>query len=303
MKSIVYISVACLVFAACNNSQREEQLKTLALKDSLLLEQSKQKDSSIVSYIHSLNDIQGNLEEIKAKEKILTTAKPGEGNSQSGTIVADIKALDELVVKNHREINALEAKLKTMDKQDVELKIMVANLNKEISDKDGEIVELESKLSNSNDSLRYVVHQFNDTMVVVNRQKMEINSMTTEMNSVYYAVGTYKELKTKGVLTKEGRIIGMGGTPELKKDFNSSYFTSASKPDLHTIPLYAKFSKLVTSHPSNSYRVTGDGKNDSFVITDPASFWSDSKYLVIIVTQQNSGKEGSNTASIASPAQ
>ncbi len=300
MKSIVYISVACLVFAACNNSQREEQLKTLALKDSLLLEQTKQKDSSIVSYIHSLNDIQGNLEEIKAKEKILTTSKPGEGDSQSGTIVEDIKALDELIVKNHKEINALEKKLKSMDKQDVELKIMVANLNKEINDQDEQIAELETRLSKSNDSLKYVVHQFNDTMVVVNRQKMEINSMTTEMNSVYYAVGTYKELKTKGVLTKEGRIIGLGGTPELKKDFNSSYFTSASKPELHTIPLYAKFSRLVTSHPSSSYKVTGDGKNDSFTITDPASFWSDSKYLVIIVTQPTGEKENS-TASINSP--
>jgi hypothetical protein len=302
MKSIACISVACLVFAACNNSQREQQLKSLATKDSVLMEQTQQKDSTILSYIHSLNDIQGNLQEIKAQEKILSTNKPGEGSSQSGTIIADIKTLDELIIKNHKEINALENKLKAAGKQDMDLKIMVANLNKELNDQDAEIVELESRLSKSNDTLKLVVHQFNDTMVVVNRQKMEINSMTTEMNSVYYAVGTYKELKTKGVLTKEGRVIGLGGTPELKKDFNTSYFTAASKPELHTIPLYAKFSKLVTSHPSNSYKVTGDGKNDSFIITDPASFWSDSKYLVILVTQP-SGEKDNSMASATTPTQ
>jgi hypothetical protein len=302
MKTTACFLFAFLVFAGCNNSEREQQLKSLAIKDSLLLEQTQQKDSTILSYIHSLNNIQDNLETIKAKEKILSMGKPVEGSSQSGAIVADIKSLDELIVKNHRDMYALEKKLKVADKEDVDLKVMVANLNKELSDQDEEIAELEAKLSKSNDTLNTVIHQFNDTMIVVDRQKMEINSMQNEMNSVYYAVGTYKELKTKGVLTKEGRIIGMGGTPELKKDFNSSYFTSASKPDLHTIPLYAKFSRLVTTHPSNSYKVTGNGKNDSFVITDPASFWSAGKYLVIIVTQP-SGEKDNSTASVTTPSQ
>jgi hypothetical protein len=305
MKSIACILVASLVFAGCNNSQREAQLKALAAKDSTLFEQTQQKDSTIMAYIHSLNDIQDNLNAIKTKEKVISMGKEkGEGTSQSGTIVADIKTLDELIVKNHRELNALEKKLRAATKQDEEIKKMVANLQSDLKDKDTQIADLEVRLAKVNDSIRLIVSQFNDSLVVLGRQKMEITAMKTEINTVYYAVGTYKELKKMGVLTKQGSFAGIGGAPELKQGFNVSYFTSALKPELKAIPLYSKFSKLVTNHPPDSYKVAGNGKTDSFIITDPASFWSTSKYLVILVnTQTSNNKAEVGEASITPPAE
>jgi outer membrane murein-binding lipoprotein Lpp len=288
MKRTAFILMfGTLLFAGCNNSQREAQIRELSAQDSTLLSQTQQKDSSIMAYVHSLNEIEENLNTIKQREHLLSMSKEnGTKDSLAADIVGDIRSLDDLIVKNHREMFDLEKKLKASDKQDMELRRMVTNLSKELSDKDAEIAELESKLSRANDSIKTIVADFRDSIVTINRQKMEINTMRTEMNTVYYTVGTYKELKKVGVLTKEGGVIGIGSTPALKQNFNSTYFTSALMPDLQTIPLYSKFVKLVTNHPSNSYKVVNNGKVDSFVITDPASFWSESKYTVIIVDQE-----------------
>lgn len=292
MKTIACFLVAALVFAGCNNSQREQQLKELTAKDSVLLQQSQQKDSTIMAYISSLNEIQDNLNTIKSKEKIILLSQEPSGKATPGaSIVSDIKSLDALIVRNHREINSLEKRLREGNKQDKALRKLIANLSDELKDKDTEIASLEEKLARANDSIRLVVAQFNDSLNVLGRQKMEISAMQTEINTVYYAVGSYKELKDKGVLIKQGSVIGIGGVPVLKQNFNVSYFTSAMIPELHTIPLYSKFDKLVTNHPADSYKITGNGKTDTFVITDPASFWSESKYLVIIVNSGNTGKK------------
>jgi hypothetical protein len=286
MKITACILFASLVFAGCQNSKQERQIKELSSQDSVLLQKTQEKDSTIMAYIHSLNDIEDNINDIKRKENIISMSGKKEGNnSESGSIVADIKGLDALIVKNHKEIIALEKKLQNTNKRDVEIKRMITNLTAELSDKETQIADLEVKLARANDTIRLIVAQFNDSMIVIGRQRMEITAMKTEINSVYYAFGTYKELKKQGVLTKLGTVMGVGGMPTLKQDFNTSYFTSATMNDLHAIPLYAKFQKLVTNHPTDSYKVTGNGKADYFVITDPALFWSTSKYLVIIVNE------------------
>lgn len=290
MKSVACILFASLVFAGCQNSRQEQQIKELSSRDSVLMEKTQEKDSTIMAYIHSLNDIEDNLNAIKAKENVISMAKEQGNKSQGVTIVADIKSLDELIVKNHKDIIALEHRLRKATKEDAELKKLIDNFKTELTDKEAQVADLEVKLSKSNDSLRLVVAQFNDSLVVLGRQRMEISTMVTHLNTVYYAFGTYKELKKEGVLAREGSVIGIGGVPTLKQGFNTSYFTSAMIPDLHAIPLYARFQRLVTNHPANSYKITGNGKADYFVITDPASFWSTGKYLVIIVNEAGSNK-------------
>jgi hypothetical protein len=52
---------------------------------------------------------------------------------------------------------------------------------------------------------------------------------------------------------------------------------------LSTIPLYAHFSKVVTDQPVAAFKVQGTTKADSLVITNPGTFWSESKYLVVVV--------------------
>lgn len=279
----IFCVVAILVLVSCNNSQQEQQLKALAAKDSILAVQSQKKDSAIISYINAFNDIQDNLDSIKAKEKIVSSKTPGEPLSSNA--VADIKALDKLVIKNKREIYRLEVRLKKANTKDAGLEKMIAKLTKEVSEKDTEIAQLQAKLAAANASLAALTQQFNDSVIVINKQRAEINAMRIEVNTVYYTVGTIKDLKEKGLIDKKGGVLGIGRTAELNPEVNTARFTKGDMVTLHAIPLNGAFQKLITNHPINSYKITGSGKSDTLVITDAASFWSESKYMVATIKQ------------------
>lgn len=280
MKRIFCIA-AVLALASCNSSQQEQQLKALAAKDSILAAQSQKKDSAISSYITAFNEIQDNLDSIKARERILSGR--GTGEPIGSNTVADIKSLDKLIIRNKREINRLESKLKKTGDKNAGLEKMIARLTKEVSEKDAEIAELQSKLANANQALATLTQQFNDSVSIINKQRAEINAMRIEVNTVYYTVGTMKELKAKGLVDKKGGVLGIGRTAELNPELNTSDFTQGDMVVLHAIPLNGKFLKVITSHPDNSYKITGTDKSDSLVITDASSFWSESKYLVVSI--------------------
>jgi hypothetical protein len=281
MNRLVYIPIAAILFAACNDNSKQQvqQLQATSTRDSLLASQVQQKDSVIVSYVKTLDEIQNNIDSIKAKEKILSVA----GNEPPHGIISDIKSLDARIVWENRKIYQLEKRLKKDGQTDMDLQKVIKHLTKELVEKDAQIADLQTKLAESNASLRSLTEQFNDSLVVLHKQRDEINAMRTEVNSIYYAIGTRKELKKHNVITKEGSIIGIGGATELKRDFNNSFFIPGDMTKLHDIPLYSKLSKIITNHPSTSYKITGSNKSDTLHISDPASFWSESKYLVIMV--------------------
>jgi len=271
------------VLSSCsNNDLLVQQYKSLHEHDSLLMLKTTNDDSTISGYIHSMNDIQSNLDNIKSREKILTVQ--GEGENRSGnTAVQDIKAIDNLIIKSNHQIAALRMRMKQMNGKNSELETMVARMTAEVAQQDTQIAVLQNSLARANESYNEVTRQFNDSISVLQNQNARIELMTNTMNTVYYAIGTEKELKNSKVITKSGGFIGIGKNTALTPDNNAGYFTKTDLTKLNIIPLNAKFRKLLTTHPAESYRITGNKTADSLVITDKPAFWSEEKYLVIAV--------------------
>ncbi|HTB31511.1 MAG TPA: hypothetical protein VK808_05770 [Bacteroidia bacterium] len=273
----------CAVLFSCtNNDQLVQQYKQLHERDSALMIKTQADDSTIRGYVSNLNEIQTNLDEIKSREKILSVQSSGETGNKN-TALADIKALDNLILKSNKEIADLNVRLKKMNVKDAGLQKMVASMTAQLSEKDSEIAVIQSNLSKVSASYAQVTQQFNDSITVLQAKSSRIEDMTNKMNTVYYAVGTVKELKDNRVIAKTGGFIGIGKNTELTPDQNTSYFTKTDLTKLSVIPLNAKFKKLLTVHPSESYKITGDKTADSLVITDQSSFWSENKYLVVAV--------------------
>jgi hypothetical protein len=277
LSPIAFAAILC----SCNNSdQLVQQYKSLHEHDSIMALQTAAQDSTIKGYVHYVNEIQSNLDEINAREKIISSE---EENNSSNKAVADIKALDNLIIRSNKEIGALQFKLKKMGKKDAEMEAVVARMTTQLSEKDKEITDLQNNLAGVNTSYTAITKQFNDTLTVLEAKNSRIEDMTNEMHTVYYAVGTVKELKDNKVITKTGGFIGIGKNTELTPDKNTRYFTKTDLTKLDVIPLNAKFKKLLTTHPVESYKITGDKKADSLLITNPTAFWSEDKYLVVAV--------------------
>src|ERR1019366_8195446 len=237
------------------------------------------QDSSIQSFIRGFNEIQDNLDIIKEKEKIVTAAsKDSETRkTKEEQIVADIQTIYDIMNKNKNRLAAMRKKLKDSNKKNDELEKFIARLTTEIEEKDAQITDLKTQLE-----------QLNVEMTNLNITYQEATQQsavkTEKLNTAFYAFGTSKELIKNGVLTKEGGFIGIGKIQKMKEDFNKTYFTKVDISTTNTISLAAKKAKVITTHPSGSYKIEGaDGKAEKLTIINAEDFWSASKYLVIVV--------------------
>lgn len=285
MKKYLLAAVVVSMLFACNNKKEQmeqAQLKSMNAEDSTLNVRTRAQDSTITAYIKSMNDIEDNLDSIKAKAHIMKIGETTEGMDKKGMIITDMKYIGNLMIKNREQLAMMRKRLAESGNKNVELQKMINHLTEELNEKDSEIAGLQSQLAETNANLKSVMQKFDDSMQVIARQ----NATISEQNMIYYAIGTMKELKNKGVIMKEGGVLGVGGTEQLKPNTNIAYFTSADYHTIHALPLYSKFDKIITNHPTGSYKVSGNEQSDSLIITDQKLFWSQSKYLVVVVKQR-----------------
>lgn len=277
--AILAISILGILSNSCGGSEKDVNplADSLSYVNGELSGKLSEKEAALQEFVSSFNEIQDNLNAIKEKEKIISkSSASGDVKSKEQQIQEDIQAIYDLLSKNKSRIASLTAKLKSSNSKIQGLEEMIANLQAQIDSKDNEIADLKSQLESKNIELS------NITMNLENVEAESANK-TEKLNTVYYTFGTKKELIEKGVLTKEGGFIGIGKSTKLKDDFNKEYFTKIDLSKTEYITIGAKTAKLVTNHPSNSYKLVGEKSVERIDIIKPEDFWSNSKYLVIII--------------------
>lgn len=236
-----------------------------------------EKDAAIQELVSSFNEIQENLNTIKEKEKIISkVTSDGDVKSKEDQIKEDIQSIYDLMAKNKDRIGSLSKKLKNSKLKIEGLEKMIENMQATLNLKDSEIEELKTKIEGLNVELSNLTTNYKAV-------ENESNQKTEIINTAFYAIGTSKELKENNVITKEGGIIGLGKTTKLSSDFNKEYFTKINIEKTTSINLGAKKIKMLTTHPSSSYKLVGEKPIEKLEITNTKEFWSASKYLVIIL--------------------
>lgn len=284
MKKYFIILLLIPFVYACNSG--ESEIAKLKEEQQKIIDASHQKDSIIFAIVQSFNEIEDNLAVIKEKENIisLSTKDATEFEKNRRTrIIEDIQLINSLMIENklkiasmNKSIASFKKELKGAGLKIAEFEKMIARLTISIEEKDVEINTLKDDLVNLNISL--------DSLSVVYAEQTEVVEQQVEvLNTAYYCYGSFKELKAQGVVTKEGGFIGIGRTEKLTDDFNRKYFTQIDITETTSIDLFSKKAKIVTTHPSGSYKLEGVDKVDKLLITNPEEFWSASKYLVVIV--------------------
>ena len=283
IKHLAFFVIIILTNFLVSNCSKGSDDSENSIKDSIenvtsnLNGKLNEKDAAIQELVSSFNEIQENLNTIKEKEKIISkVTSDGDVKSKEDQIKEDIQSIYDLMAKNKDRIGSLSKKLKNSKLQIDGLEKMIENMQATLSLKDSEIEELKTKIEGLNVELSSLTTNYKAV-------ENESNQKTEIINTAFYAIGTSKELKEKNVITKEGGIIGLGKTTKLSSDFNKEYFTKINIEKTTSINLGAKKIKMLTTHPSNSYKLIGEKPIEKLVITNTKEFWSASKYLVIIL--------------------
>ena len=281
MKKLLFVALCLLAMVACKNEKPAQNLASISQADSLQ-KIIAQKDNEINDMMATLNDIQEGFRQITEAENRVTVAQAGEGADKAQQIRENIQFISQRMMQNKQLINKLQQQLRESSFKGDELKKTIETLASQMEEKEQQLQQLRAEL----DSKDIHISQLDETINNLNtdvsnlqeesNQKTEvINTQDKQLNTAWYVFGTKSELKEQNILVK-GKV--------LQGNFNKNYFTKIDIRVDKEIKLYSKSAELLTAHPGGSYTLTRDSK-DQYVlrITNPQTFWSTSKYLVIQV--------------------
>ena len=282
MKKLFAIILCAVAITACQEKKDVVPASMIEAQRDSLQQIIDSKDREINDMMSTLNEIQEGFRLINAAEGKVSVIKDGESTNKAEQIRQNIRTISqamqhnrELIAKLRQQIREssvrgeqLKATLQSLTQQLEEKNVQLQKLQAELQEKDIRIEELDKEVANLNSDVSNLKDESAaKSETISNQDKM--------LNTAWYVFGTKKELQGQNIYVK-GKV--------LRGNFNKNYFTKIDIRVEKEIKLYSKSAEILTTHPAGSYTLTQDA-NKQYVlrITNPQSFWSTSKYLVVMV--------------------
>jgi len=281
---IHFLLALLVVFSACNN-YKDEVVRLQNQNDSLVII-TQQKDQKVIEYVKAFNDIQMNLDEIKKAQNIIDMTLPDVSSGDSSAelrILEDINLINDLMIDNRKKIQVLEKSLTSSGAKSKELQKLLEYMQQQVENKDAEIARLSVKLEEMHIEVASLTSTIDTLNLEIEEQTKIIEEQAMELNKAFLVIGREKELIACNILTKEGGFIGIGKISKLKTNFDDKCFRKININDVKTITLNAKKAKVLTPHPTDSYKIGGLNGAEKLEILDNKAFWSVSKYMVVVI--------------------
>lgn len=289
MKKLLLVCTCATLLVSCGQNSAEYK-KLKAENDSLKIENTK-SNNEMNEILSTLNDVEADIQSIRDAENYLNMQQQTGGEfskSNREQIKENMQLISETLKKNKETISQLEEKLKKSGIQSAALRKTISRLSSELDQKATMIVALQEDLAKKNvriQELDEMVSSLNEDVenlaTTAAAQSDKLNEQDKALNTAYYCFGTSKELKDQKILSGGGLF---SKSKVLQSGFNKDYFISVDVREVKEIPLFAGKAKLKSNHPEGSYEfVKDEDGNLTLNITDPRTFWSLGKYLVIEV--------------------
>lgn len=284
-----YVLLATLAFLTASCVENSGKYKAaVAQRDSLAIEKQV-LDSNFNQTITLLNEIESGFKVISENEKQMQFNLKGvEGKTlnQRELIGAQMTAIKESMEQNRlkiAELRNLEAKKRKanglLTEQNSQLSETIKLLQSKMDEQSIQIQGLQAELVKKNIAIDELTTIVNKQQNVLEQQMTTISEQVTDKNMVWYCVASTKQLKEAKIVTDAG-LFQSGKV--MKNDFDKTAFTQVDLRNTTSIVTNSTSVKILSAHPQSSYHlVTGANKKITIAITDPSSFWSVSKYLVV----------------------
>jgi predicted nucleic acid-binding Zn-ribbon protein len=287
--SIIILVVVAIIVFSLYSREHNKLINLMETQKTSLTDKVNARDSVINDWITTFDDIEKNIAMIKEKEKLITVNSSNAeiSNDKRLQVLEDIKTINTLLEQNKKKIAFLTDQLKKSGGTIKVLQNKISELEASMKQNENEISELKTSLVEK----KFEVEQLNTQVAVMQdtivKKNEKISTQTYEMNKAFYTCGTYKELKAKDLLTKEGGFIGLGKTKSLTGNFTDNSFVQIDLTVTKSIPVNSKSAKLISEHPAGSYEFIRDQDKRiiSIAIKDPAQFWKISKYAVVEINK------------------
>lgn len=282
-KSVLFLGVGAMLLASCSGNQKKIDEDSIRIAD--LTAEYQEAATFNDSLMLLMGDIYTGLDSINMQEGLLYNMGNGENADRRAEIRNNLASIKARLAANKALLTSMEEKIKASGNENSIMAKTITQLKERIAAQDQKINQLETELATAKgqiETLNTQVAEGEEQVKTETAAKEEAQAQAVaaenEANRVYYAIGTNKNLKEKGLLEKKF----LGATKVLKGNFDASYFVTADKRTLSAIPTNSKKVKIWTNMPENSYRIVGEKDGPKTIeIINPDRFWSLTNHLVV----------------------
>ena len=223
----------------------------------------------------SLNAIVLGEEAVQVPSRSQTEVElPGTVHDQ---VLSHIATLKGAIERTKERITDLDKRLKKSGVKIAGMEKMLAGLRKSVAEKEDRIAMLTTQV----DTLQTQVSGLN---VTVGQRDQEITDRQHELATVFYAMGTKKELTRSGVVASQGGVLGLGKTLKPSGTFNETLFTPLDTDQELVIRIPSDKAQVLSAQAPSSYVLEPVGKDMvELRILDPKEFRK-IKQVVILTT-------------------
>ena len=224
--------------------------------------------NEIVMIQDSLNTI------VLGGESVLPTAQQGEApGTLHDTVRARIATLKASVERTKDRIEELDAKLKRGGVKIAGLERMIAGLRKSASEKEARIAMLSTQVDTLQTQVAGLNTEVQTKQQDLDQKQQELTDKQHELATIFYTMGTKKELTRSGVIATKGGVLGFGKTPKPTGTVNESSFTPLDTDQETVIRIPAQKAQVLTAQPVASYTIQPVSKDVvELRIVDPKEF-------------------------------
>jgi hypothetical protein len=282
----VILLVAIFMITGCGK-KKEQQILDLQAKNAQLVAESGKKDSLMNELFSSINDIERNLSDITASEKLITDAPVDEKRLNTDVrdrIMEEIILINNIMKENKKQLAALKDQLKKSGARVAALQETINLITKRLEEKEIEVAGLKEQLVKLNftiEALNATVDTLREETASQSKVISQQDALIGEMNTIWYVIGTKKELAEMGIIEKEGGLFN--SDMKMNEMINPDDFKTADMRTLSMIPFETEKAELITLHPEGSYKFLEENEMIKGIeITNATEFWKSSRFLVIM---------------------
>lgn len=280
-KLIPLAAIAAVTLAGCSGHKSNSDVDSL----SIVTVQYEQASSYNDSLLLLMGDIYSGLDSINAQEGLLYSMERGEGVDRRAEVRENLAHIKDRLAQNRAMLAQMQAKLdksngntSVLQKTITELEARIDQQEKKIGDLTTQLETAQATIENLNEQVAKGQEELQAETEAKELAQAEAAQTEKIANTVYYAIGTNKELKQNGLLEKKF----LGATKVLKGDFNQNYFTVGDKRNIKVIPTGGKKVKIWSNMPQGSYDIIDNANGTQSVqIINQGEFWSLTPYLII----------------------
>ena len=191
IKLFALLLLATLMITGCGK-KKEQQIMDLQNKNVSLQADYEKKDSMLNELFTSMNDIERNLADITAREKLITEAPTDEKRMNMDVrdkIMDEIILINNIMEENKKRLASLQEQLKKSNTKIASLEETIKLLTVRLEEKEMEIASLKEQLVRMNftvESLNATVDTLRQETASQSKVISQQDAMIGEMNTIWY---------------------------------------------------------------------------------------------------------------------